>query len=84
MIGRLAPLLSLMALNASAQCVMCFRTAAAQQAERARVLNSGILTLGIPPFLILAGFLYLAWRRRNASAETDLALDHEHQLSARR
>jgi hypothetical protein len=47
-----------------AQCVMCFRTAAAQQAERSRVLNSGILILLIPPLLIL-GVLILLARRRN-------------------
>ncbi len=46
------------------QCVMCFRTASAQQLERARVLNDGIVLLGIPPLCILAGFAYLAYRRR--------------------
>ncbi|HWE52452.1 MAG TPA: hypothetical protein VG273_21835 [Bryobacteraceae bacterium] len=46
------------------QCVMCYRTAAAQQAERSRVLNHGILILLIPPVLILAGLLLLA-RRKN-------------------
>lgn len=54
---------------ANAQCVMCFRTAAAQQMERARVLNTGILVMGIPPFLILAGFLLLCWRRSRTFAE---------------
>ena len=46
------------------QCVMCFRNAAAQQVERARVLNEGIFLLGIPPICILACFAYLAYRRR--------------------
>jgi hypothetical protein len=46
------------------QCVMCFRTAAAQQLERARILNEGIFLLGIPPLCILAGFAWLAYRRR--------------------
>ncbi|MGH9657976.1 MAG: hypothetical protein ACRD96_05490 [Bryobacteraceae bacterium] len=50
---------------ASAQCVMCQRTAAAQNLERARVLNFGILLLMIPVVLIVGGFLYLMWRRRN-------------------
>jgi hypothetical protein len=59
------PLLAL-AIRASAQCVMCFRTAAAQQAERTRVLNHGIIIMLIPPVLILAGFLVLAYRRRQA------------------
>ena len=43
---------------------MCFRTAASQQLERARVLNDGILMLGIPSLCILAGFVYLIYRRR--------------------
>jgi len=48
------------------QCVMCFRTAAAQNAARARLLNMGIVLLGAPPFCILAGFIFLAWRRNQA------------------
>jgi hypothetical protein len=47
-----------------AQCVMCFRNAAAQQLERARVLNEGIVLLGVPPLCILAGFAYWIYRRR--------------------
>jgi hypothetical protein len=47
-----------------AQCVMCFRTAAAQQIERARILNEAILLLGIPPLCILAAFAVLIYRRR--------------------
>ena len=63
---RLLTIVPLAALAANAQCVMCFRTAAAQQAERAKVLNLGIIILLIPPFLILGGFLYLAYRRRRS------------------
>ena len=48
----------LSAVPAGAQCVMCFRTAKAQNQARARVLNTGIVLLGGPPFVILAGF---AW-----------------------
>lgn len=47
----------------TAQCVMCYRTAAAQQLERSRVLNSGIAILLIPPILVLAGILLLAFRK---------------------
>jgi hypothetical protein len=47
----------------AAQCVMCFRTAAAQQLERSRVLNSGIVILLIPPILVLGLILFLAWRK---------------------
>jgi hypothetical protein len=43
---------------------MCYRTAAAQQLERARVLNSGILILLVPPLLVLAGILFMAYRKR--------------------
>jgi len=55
--------LLLAAANGWGQCVMCFRTAAAQNAARAHLLNMGIVLLGLPPFVILAGFLCLAWRR---------------------
>jgi hypothetical protein len=48
------------------QCVMCFRTASAQQLERARILNEGIMILGIPPLLILSAFVYLAYRCVNS------------------
>ena len=54
----------------AAQCVMCYRTAAAQQAERSRVLNSGILILLIPPILVLAGILLLAFRRSEGVRKT--------------
>ncbi len=46
-----------LALPAGAQCVMCYRTAHSQNAARSRVMNLGILLLGAPPFLILAGFV---------------------------
>jgi hypothetical protein len=65
---RLGPALFALAVSAHAQCVMCFRTAEAQQIERARVLNMGILVMGIPPFLILGGFLLLCWRRSRTFA----------------
>ena len=52
---RILALAPLFSSGAFAQCVMCFRTAAAQQAERAKVLNLGILIMLIPPVLILAG-----------------------------
>jgi len=51
-----------------AQCVMCFRTAAAQQLERSRVLNHGILVLLIPPLVILFGLLWMAHRRRSITS----------------
>lgn len=51
-----------------AQCVMCYRTAAAQQTERSRVLNAGILVLLIPPLCVIALILFLAWRNRGTVA----------------
>jgi hypothetical protein len=56
-------LLAGLSLPAASQCVMCYRTAEAQNQARSRVLNKGILVLGVPPFLILAGFVYFLSRR---------------------
>ena len=50
-------------LPAGAQCVMCYRTAHAQQDARSHVLNFGILILGAPPFLILAGFVAFVFKK---------------------
>lgn len=56
-----------------AQCVMCYRTAAAQQTARSQVLNTGIAILLIPPLLIIGIILILAWKRnRHVSAGTGL------------
>jgi hypothetical protein len=52
-----------------AQCVMCFRTAAAQQSARAHVLDVGILLLGVPPFLILAGYCVLFYKKNQITRE---------------
>lgn len=46
------------------QCVMCGRTAAAQNLERQKVLNAGIFVLLTPPLAMLAGIIALAWKRR--------------------
>jgi hypothetical protein len=67
----LAALLTALALPAGAQCVMCYRTAHAQQDARARVLNSGILILGAPPFLILAGFIAFVFSRSERYREDE-------------
>lgn len=68
---RLLALAPLAASGAFAQCVMCFRTAAAQQAERARVMNLGIIIMLIPPVLILAGFMVLCYKRRKTYAAAE-------------
>ncbi len=57
------------ATEAAAQCVMCQRTAAAQMEARAQALNSGILVLGIPPLVLLAGVLILAFSRRDSGQD---------------
>jgi hypothetical protein len=66
---RILALAPLLASSAFAQCVMCFRTAAAQDAQRARVLDIGIIILVIPPVAILAGFLLLCYKRRKTYAQ---------------
>ena len=53
----IAALFTALSLPAGAQCVMCYRTAHAQNEQRSKVLDMGILILGAPPFLILAGFV---------------------------
>lgn len=68
---RIAALFLLAASVAFSQCVMCFRTAAAQHAERQRVLNNGIFIMLAPPFFILGGFLWLAKSRNRPEAEAD-------------
>ena len=52
-----------LALPAGAQCVMCYRTAHAQNNYRSHVMNTGILVLGGPPFAILAAFAVLLRKR---------------------
>jgi len=76
---RTALALFLASANVWGQCVMCFRTAAAQNAARARLLNMGIVLLGLPPFIILAGFLLLAWRRSRQYAVVEPAGAPENQ-----
>ena len=74
---RLVSILMLAAASLNAQCVMCFRTAAAQQVERARVLNMGILVMLIPPVAILTGFVWLLWRRNNVTAHDKIDAGEE-------
>ena len=65
---RILALAPLAASTAFAQCVMCFRTAAAQNAARAHVMNIGIIIMLIPPIAILAGFMWLCYKRRKTYA----------------
>ena len=64
-------LLAVLTAPAGAQCVMCYRTAHAQNEARSRVLNSGILILGAPPFLILAGFIAFVFSRSERYREDE-------------
>ena len=67
----IAALFTALALPSGAQCVMCYRTAHAQQDARSHVLNSGILILGAPPFLILAGFIAFVFSRSERYRDDD-------------
>jgi hypothetical protein len=58
-----------LAVPAGAQCVMCYRTAQSQNAARSHVLNMGILLLGAPPFLILAGFVAFVFSKNEKFRE---------------
>jgi hypothetical protein len=62
-------LIPIFALALNAQCVMCYRTAHAQNEARSRVLDAGIVILGTPPFLILAGFIAYVFQRGNRFRE---------------
>ena len=65
----IAALFTALTLPAGAQCVMCYRTAHSQNQARARVLDMGILVLGAPPFLILAGFVVFVLKRDGSHRE---------------
>ena len=68
-----AVLFAALSLPAGAQCVMCYRTAQAQNHARAQVLDLGILILGAPPFLILAGFIAFVFSKdRRFQKEAEL------------
>ncbi len=65
----IAALAVALSLPAGAQCVMCYRTAHAQNNARARVLDMGIVILGAPPFLILAGFIAFVFAKDKAGQD---------------
>jgi hypothetical protein len=54
-----------LSLPAPSQCVMCYLSAKSQNSARARVMDWGILVLGVPPALILAGFVVFVRSRNN-------------------
>ncbi|MBI1737862.1 MAG: hypothetical protein HYR58_01275 [Acidobacteria bacterium] len=62
----LAALVLALAPAASAQCAMCANAAASQQAEARKALNLGIAALVAPVFLLIGGFVFLSYQRRNA------------------
>jgi hypothetical protein len=62
---RVLGIAALLTTSLSAQCVMCARTAAAQNNERVKVLRDGVVVLLVPPVAIMGFFLTHAFRRRN-------------------
>ena len=64
-----AALAAALTLPAGAQCVMCYRTAHAQNQARSQVMNKGIFILGAPPFLILAGFIAFVFSKDKQTRE---------------
>ena len=71
---RLCLIAALFTVSLQGQCVMCYRTAHAQNEARSRVMNWGILILGAPPLLILGGFVALLVKR---SREEESVLPEE-------
>jgi hypothetical protein len=62
----LAVLVLTLAPSASAQCAMCANAAQTQQAEARKALNMGIAALVAPVLLLIGGFVFLSYQRRNA------------------
>jgi len=58
----------LTSLPAAAQCILCYSSAAGAGGRGIRALQIGILVLLIPTLAILAGVLWVAYRRRNSDA----------------
>jgi hypothetical protein len=48
---------------------MCANAAQTQQAEARKALNLGIAALVAPVFLLIGGFVFLSYQRRNAPDE---------------
>ncbi len=67
----IAALCTALSLPAGAQCVMCYRTAHAQNEARSKVMNLGILALGAPPFLILAGFVAFIFKKSEQTRDDE-------------
>jgi ABC-type methionine transport system permease subunit len=80
---KLLPMVALataLSLPAGAQCVMCYRTAHAQNDARSRVLDMGILILGAPPFLILAGFIAFVFSKDKQFRTSNQASDESESV----
>ena len=67
----IAVLAGAMALPAAGQCVMCYLSAHSQNAARARVLDTGIVLLGVPPIVILAGFIAFVFSQNEVGQRRD-------------
>lgn len=66
----LSVVLTVLAVNASAQCSICTRTAAQMGEKPARGINAGILYLAATPFAIM-GVIGYRWWKKNGQQPAD-------------
>ena len=64
-LGLTVAMFFLNAAPAAAQCFICYTSAAGAGSQGIRALKIGILVLLVPTLTMLAGVLWLAYRRRN-------------------
>jgi hypothetical protein len=57
--------LFLPALTYAQNCALCYTQAAGSGSRMITALRSGILILAIPPMLICAGIIWMAYKKRN-------------------
>ena len=72
LIGRMAALLAVLWMPASAfaqNCALCYTQAAGSGARIIQALRGGILILVIPPILICTALTIMAYRKRNQFCE---------------
>lgn len=62
----------------SQSCALCYTQAASATAKFIQALRSGILVLIIPPMLMSAGIVWLAYRKRNQFKSPDAIHESNH------
>ena len=67
----LAVLLLSPVLAKAQSCSLCYTQAASSGSRMIKALRNGILTLAIPPTLICAGIIWMAYKKRNQFNEDD-------------